>query len=62
MSASARRFRGAKLEPAPELGDDVQVVVGSSHDGARDVHVDSGSAGGSGPGLDPRSAATRPCQ
>lgn len=70
---SARTLRaalpGATLREVPALGDNVQVVVGASYDGARDVRAatgatardSAGGAGGSGLDLGARSAASDPC-
>lgn len=45
----AAALPGARLTMVPGLGDDIQVVVGSSYDGAREVQPASGSGGSDGP-------------
>ena len=51
----------AQMREIPALGDDIQVVVGSSYDGAHDVEVRASSDSDSSGGLDTRSAAQKPC-
>lgn len=69
----AAALPGAEVERVAELGDDVQVLLGSDYDGARDVQAHPGPAAGGSDApasgkspfdadLAPRSAAAKPCQ
>lgn len=49
---------GAQLRETPELGATVQVVLGSSYHGTRDVQTNTGPANSQ---IDPRTAARGPC-